>query len=497
MIKMANELHNQHINLLNRLVATGELPEEPLSQHLIEFFFQQFAVMDSNNYLDKLGMGEREARVSSDMLTSRYFSLLHGIGRSGELLATQPKAIGSSLMQQVTHGLLKSALGVIGLGHIGDVLILPVCTGMALTLCFLNLKMKKPKAKYVIFLRIDQKSCIKSIYAAGLEPILIENIVGTKTAYGGSTDMSKIPNQSKNQSSDSQQEVFGLETNIDQLRHTLDSYDPEEILCVFSTTSCFAPRQPDDVVAVGKLAKDKKLFHVVNNAYGLQCLKTIDMLNKASSDDLIDYIVQSTDKNFLVPVGGSIVISKNKKLVKEVNNNYPGRASANIVIDLFISLLSLGKSGLRQKLKDRKESFDLLKAGLRELACSVSETVIESPRNKISIAFTLRNFGDKAEDFGARLFHRGIMGARVVKQDNTEKKINSLSLKNFGGHINSHYQGFPYVTVAAAIGIEPKEVEAFLKKFRKAYIEFAEEVRKQSPHLQNEQNTQGENSGVN
>jgi O-phospho-L-seryl-tRNASec:L-selenocysteinyl-tRNA synthase len=46
-------------------------------------------------------------------------------------------------------------------------LIVPVATGMALMLCMLSWKQKKPDAKYVIWSRIDQKSCFKSILTAG------------------------------------------------------------------------------------------------------------------------------------------------------------------------------------------------------------------------------------------------------------------------------------------------------------------------------------------
>jgi O-phospho-L-seryl-tRNASec:L-selenocysteinyl-tRNA synthase len=101
--------------------------------------------------------------------------------------------------------------------------------------------------------------------------------------------------------------IMGLGTDYQQLEHYLTKYS-EEILCVISTTSCFAPRNPDNVEVIGQLARKYKVFHLVNNAYGLQCSKTVDMLNRTISKGLVDYIVQSTDKNFCVPVGGSIGI---------------------------------------------------------------------------------------------------------------------------------------------------------------------------------------------
>ena len=48
---------------------------------------------------------------------------------------------------------------------------------MAITLTLLTLKSKKPDAEYVIWPRIDQKTCLKAITAANLKPIVIEQIL--------------------------------------------------------------------------------------------------------------------------------------------------------------------------------------------------------------------------------------------------------------------------------------------------------------------------------
>ncbi len=111
--------------------------------------------MDTNIIRSKIGVGEREGRVYSNMIKKRYFHLSHGIGRSGDILAIQPKAPGSTLIQLLTHKLMLNALKTIGLGKVKKCIILPVATGMALTLSMLYLKKLKPHARYVIFLRID------------------------------------------------------------------------------------------------------------------------------------------------------------------------------------------------------------------------------------------------------------------------------------------------------------------------------------------------------
>ena len=43
-----------------------------------------------------------------------------------------------------------------------------------------------------------------------------------------------------------------------------------QVACVVTTTSCFAPRAADDVVAVAKLCQAAGVAHIINNAYGVQ-----------------------------------------------------------------------------------------------------------------------------------------------------------------------------------------------------------------------------------
>lgn len=47
--------------------------------------------MDSNNFLDNVGVGEREARVACSLVAKRHYRLSHGMGRSGDVAAEQPK----------------------------------------------------------------------------------------------------------------------------------------------------------------------------------------------------------------------------------------------------------------------------------------------------------------------------------------------------------------------------------------------------------------------
>lgn len=58
--------------------------------------------MDSNTFPGQVGLGEREGRVACPLVARRHGLLAHGIGRSGDITAEQPKAAGQSANQWVT-----------------------------------------------------------------------------------------------------------------------------------------------------------------------------------------------------------------------------------------------------------------------------------------------------------------------------------------------------------------------------------------------------------
>ena len=107
---------------------------------------------------------------------------------------------------------------------------------------------------------------------------------------------------------------------------------------------------------------------------------------------------------------------------------YPGRASAAPIIDLFITLLSMGESTFKRLLKERKENFKLLQTGLESIAQKYNEKLLVTPNNKISIAMTLSNLtenclkprGLTATYFGSYLFSRRVSGVRVVASSSKE-----------------------------------------------------------------------------
>ena len=122
----------------------------------IRCLLNKMAVMDSNNFQNNTGVGEREGRIYSSLVKQKNFDMGHGIGRSGDVNALQPKAVGSSLMVKLCKAMTLNVLRkVIGLSCINDCIVLPFATGMSITLTMLALKSMKPEAEYVIWPRID------------------------------------------------------------------------------------------------------------------------------------------------------------------------------------------------------------------------------------------------------------------------------------------------------------------------------------------------------
>eukprot|EP01041_Mallomonas_annulata_P000935 gene935-1814_t len=509
---------NYREGLLKTLMSERRLPENGWDDLSIEFIVQQLALMDSNNFNNNVGAGEREGRVYSLLVSRRHYNLSHGIGRSGDIAEVQPKAAGSSLINILTSALTLHALHLAGLKSIKQCIVIPMATGMTLALCMLTLRQKNPTGKYIIWPRIDQKSCFKSILTAGFIPLIVENILNGDE----------------------------LTTNYEEIEKLLEQYG-NEILCILCTTSCFAPRIPDKIDKISKLCSKYNTAHIINNAYGLQCRYISKLIERAIAIGRVDYIIQSTDKNFMVPVGGAIVASTSKDLIALVAKTYPGRASSSPIIDLFITLLSMGVEGLQRLWKERERLVPLLIDGLHTIAKKYHQRVLICPHNTISIALTLdfTSYTTATTDeshsstststststshkqsmtyFGSMLFQRLVSGMRVVDTGMRTKTeietiesgtgtctgtvdtttattststattcaattnssttsgtptststtcINGIEFLGWGSHTVNYPHSPSYLTAACSIGMEEREITLLLSRLDKVFAEY-------------------------
>lgn len=108
----------------------------------------------------------------------------------------------------------------------------------------------------------------------------------------------------------------------------------------------------------------------------MQSVRIMRTINTAMSCGRVDFFVQSGDKNFLVPVGGAVIASCDKQKIQSAAAMYAGRASGTPSLDIFITLLHLGKIGLRQLWKDRYERLYELIHLLDEFAHARHEMLV-------------------------------------------------------------------------------------------------------------------------
>ena len=455
------------------LLVNRRMPEHGWSDVQIQNLLFMLSVLDTNNKAMAMGgenededsrwcgVGEREGRVFSSLVAQRHFGLSHGIGRSGDITEPQPKAAGSSVLAKLalcmTLDTLRRGSGLSSPGPASHGILLPLCTGMSMSLVLSSLRSEDPMKTIVLWSRIDQKSCYKAISSAGLTCIVVPTrIVGDAVV-----------------------------TDMEAMEAAMDAH-VGKILAVITTTSCFAPRVPDSVDKVAKLCAVNDIRHVINNAYGLQCAQTSKLINRACVVGRVDAIVCSMDKNFLVPVGGAIVVSPSKTVITDIGKIYAGRASASPIIDLFITLLSMGLKGYSRLLEERNKKLETFPLRLEGIANKHGERLLVCPGNTISFGVTLdglarpkreneddgdytKSVAREISSFGAILFSRCVSGTRVIPRAHTTT-IGDYKFEGFG----SSTSNFPhaYMTAACAIGVSAAEITEFYVRLDKALTEF-------------------------
>ncbi|GMS79747.1 hypothetical protein PENTCL1PPCAC_1922, partial [Pristionchus entomophagus] len=431
--------------LLNELWTKKSIPDEGWTEHSIELFLQWIASHDSNNRIDMtpLGAGEREGRIASSMVRRLHCGLTHGVGRSGNLCEVQPKALGSSMLNCLANEFALHALKTLGLHSVKGAVVVPICTGMSMMMCMSHWRKSRPRARYVIWSRVDQKSAFKAILAAGYDPIMVDPL----------------------------REGDSLLTDVPEIRRMLEKH-ADEVLCVITTTSAFAPRSPDDLVAVGSLCSAHAVPHLVNNAYGLQSAEcTRRILECRSSGGRLDAFVQSLDKNFQVPVGGALVAFFKQSHATSFAQFYPGRASCVPARDFVLTLLGQGTRGLQMEYDRQRRLFERMRRKLRTFAEEIGETVYEVEENLISLAMTLCTIpAHKQTLFGAVLFSRGITGARVVPSSSKKTTVEGHEFINFGSHTPDQHAG--YLTIACGVGMREDELEELFARLVSTYGRF-------------------------
>jgi len=419
-----------YITPIKVLLEQKGVPDNPWNDEKIEFFLNILSQMDTDKDEKAAKVGEREARIASSIQLKLSAGFCHGIGRSGSLNAPQPKASGSSILYEITNYLARDIMRKFGLPNIKAAIIVPVATGMALALVLSafkpNLENKDTSNKRKVLIpQLDHNSILKAIVFSGFKPKIIEGKI-----FG---DAVRVP--------------------IEDIRASFDS----ECFAILSFTSFFPPREADDIKEISKLADEKNLVHIIINAYGVQSPEWMKLIRSAIDSGRVDAIIQSTDKNFLTPVGGALIASPVEEKIHIISNAYPGRASSSPIVNFLVSILSLGYKGYDKLIKTQQENRKLLEEELGKVAEVLNERLLNIS-NPVAVALTLKNLEkDELYALGGALYNLRVTGPRVYDPQ-----------QNPFGTCTKIYPT-PYIVMNAAIGSSTKDIKKAVKRFKKAY----------------------------
>ncbi|MHA1147014.1 MAG: O-phosphoseryl-tRNA(Sec) selenium transferase [Promethearchaeota archaeon] len=423
-------LDNNFLKPIKILFEQKSVPDDPWNDDQIEFLFQLLSQMDTDKDVNAARVGEREARIASRLHLKTSAGFCHGVGRSGFLTAPQPKAPGGSIMYEIANYLARNFLKKFGLPNIKAAIVVPICTGMSLALCLSALKPdwndeKLIKKRTVLVPRVDHKALIKAFELVGCKAKIVE---------------SKLVEDA-------------VRVSIDDIKAQYD----DSCYAVISVTSFFPPREYDDLKEISKFAEENDLIHIIINAYGVQSPDWMRMIRSAIDSGKVDAIIQSTDKNFLTPVGGAVIASPNKETIIKISQTYPGRASATPVVNFIISMLSLGISGYKKLLREQQENYKLLEEKMNSFAIKIEERILNI-FNPVAVVMSLKNFKkDQLHALGGALYNLRITGPRVY---NPEQDRFGISYENYP---------IPYLVMNAAIGCTKKDILNALERLEKAY----------------------------
>ncbi len=403
---------NENIKIINNILEQRTIPEEGISEEHIQFLLRILSFMDTDKDPNVIQIGEREARVLTRIQKESVFNFCHGVGRSGNLIDPQPKAPGASIMYKLTNQILESFLKKLGLKV--KAIATPIATGMSIGLA-LSAARKRYKVDSVIYPYAAHKSPIKATSFIGLRMRLVETVLDGDKVY--------VP-------------VEDIEKAIDKEKNPV----------VLSTLTFFPPRESDNIVEISKICEEKDIPHIINAAYALQNFYYIEKLKK-SLKYRVDAIISSSDKNLFTPIGGGIIYTKNEEFLKEISLSYPGRASANPIANILISLLYLGFKNYINLMKTQKKCKKILDDGLNEIAKKKGEKVL-NVENPISSAITVKN----PIDVAGKLYNLRITGPRGV---NRKDKFGTCYLGEYP---------YDYLVVNAAIGVKEEDILRVLEK---------------------------------
>nr|MDO8132872.1 O-phosphoseryl-tRNA(Sec) selenium transferase [Candidatus Njordarchaeum guaymaensis] len=418
MLRRSSVVLGAQLNLIRDLFRQRKVPKSGWPDDTISFLLKLLSMMDTDKDPEGVKVGEREARVASPLVSDLASDFCHGVGRSGSLVAPQPKAPGASVLYELANRCALDAMKRLGTPNVKSAFVSPMATGMSVALALAVARdSSDAERKTVVYPRADHNSPLKAISLVSLRPKVVEGKVYS--------DAVRVP--------------------VDDIAGAID----EHCCAILSTTTFFPPREADSIKEIAKIASEKNVFHIINNAYGVQSREIMREIRSAIEVGRVDATVQSTDKNFLTPVGGAIIASPDDRFVEKVASYYCGRASASPVYQFLAAILSLGIDGY-ERLRDIQQSNRaLLQKLLAEFASSSGERLL-NVKNPIACAVTITESDPNI--LGGILYSLRLSGPRVVPSG------------GWGSCCNDY--PYSYVVMNAAIGSKESDVTKAVEKLK-------------------------------
>ena len=161
----------------------------------------------------------------------------------------------------------------------------------------------------MVWPRIDQKSCLKAIAAAGCVPLVVENLLeGDELRTDVAGVREKIASVGAEQARTRTRMCMWhacaracvRASYCARIRACMvlpsvrgPAQRAWQVLCVLSTTSCFAPRGVERLLDLARICLELDVPHFVNNAYGVQCTACMKAIAAASKHGRLDLFIQA------------------------------------------------------------------------------------------------------------------------------------------------------------------------------------------------------------
>jgi O-phospho-L-seryl-tRNASec:L-selenocysteinyl-tRNA synthase len=183
----------------------------------------------------------------------------------------------------------------------------------------------------------------------------------------------------------------------------------------------------------------------------VQSREIMKRIRSAVDAGRVDAVVQSTDKNFLTPIGGAIVAAPEQEILDEVSEQYAGRATAAPATQFLAAILALGIKNYENLRDAQEKNREYLEENLKKVAEEYGERVL-NVYNPIACAMSITN--RDPQKVGGALYNLRVTGPRTLEPT------------DYGSCCKKYPTA--YITMNAAIGTRHEDIKRAVQKLEEA-----------------------------